>query len=99
FREAEIAAVLAELDRGRSVLVLGPTGVGKTGVIHGVARTMAARGKGGIFEVSTALMLAGTRYIGEWQTKVTRIAEAAEKANGALYVTDAWNLAQAGHTS
>jgi ATP-dependent Clp protease ATP-binding subunit ClpC len=99
FRESEIAAVLAELDRGRSVLLVGPTGVGKTAVIHGVAAAMAARGRGGIFELSTALLLAGTRYIGEWQTKVTRIADAAARANAALYVTDAWNLSEVGITS
>ena len=99
FRETEIAAVLAELDRDRSVLLVGPTGVGKTAVIHGVAAAMAARGRGGLFEISTALLLAGTRYIGEWQTKVTRIAAAAADAGAALYVSDAWNLSEVGHTS
>src|SRR5215208_3060563 len=80
FRETEIDGVLAQIDRKRSVLLVGPTGVGKTAVISGVAQAMAARDEGSIFEISTALLLAGTRYIGEWQTKVTRIANAAAES-------------------
>lgn len=98
FRDPEITAVLEQLDRGRSVLLIGPTGVGKTSVVHGVARAMAARGSGGLFEISTALLLVGTRYIGEWQTKVTRVAESAARLDAVLYITDAWNLSHVGRT-
>jgi ATP-dependent Clp protease ATP-binding subunit ClpA len=99
FREAEIAAVLEQLDKKRSVLLVGPTGVGKTAVISGVAQAMAARDEGAIFEISTAMLLSGTRYIGEWQTKVTRVATAAAESSSVLYVTDAWNLPNCGRTA
>jgi ATP-dependent Clp protease ATP-binding subunit ClpA len=99
FREEVVASVLGELDRRRSVLLVGTPGVGKTAVVQATARAMAARGRGQVFEVSTALMLAGTRYIGEWQTKVTRIAQAASRESAVLYVTDAWNLPKCGRTS
>jgi ATP-dependent Clp protease ATP-binding subunit ClpA len=99
FRDAEVASVLDQLDRNRSVLLVGPAGVGKTAVIHGVAQAMATRAVGDLFEISTALLLAGTRYIGEWQTKVTRIAAAAAEVGAVLYVTDVWNLPQVGRTS
>lgn len=100
FRDAEIAAVLDQLDRDRSVLLVGPAGVGKTAVLHGVARAMAERDAGDhLYEISTALLLSGTRYIGEWQTKVTRVATAASELGAVLYVTDVWNLPQVGRTA
>ncbi|HZF53419.1 MAG TPA: AAA family ATPase [Polyangiaceae bacterium] len=100
FRDAEVAAVLDQLDRDRSVLLVGPAGVGKTAVLHGVAKAMAAREvRDHLYEVSTALLLAGTRYIGEWQTKVLRVATAASELGAVLYITDIWNLPQVGRTS
>jgi ATP-dependent Clp protease ATP-binding subunit ClpA len=99
FRDAEIAAVIDQLERDRSVLLVGPAGVGKTAVLHGVAKAMAERDAGDLYEISTALLLAGTRYIGEWQTKVTRVANAASELGAVLYVTDVWNLPQVGRTS
>ncbi|HLM74604.1 MAG TPA: AAA family ATPase, partial [Polyangiaceae bacterium] len=89
-----------QLDRDRSVLLVGPAGVGKTAVLHGVAKAMAAREvRDHLYEVSTALLLAGTRYIGEWQTKVLRVATAASELGAVLYITDLWNLPQVGRTS
>src|SRR4051812_27706428 len=37
FRDAEIAAVVEALAKRRLVLLIGPPGVGKTSVLHGVA--------------------------------------------------------------
>jgi len=99
FRDAEITRVLGHLDSRRSVLVTGPGGAGKTAVIHGVARAMHARGAGAIRELSTSQIMTGTRYIGDWQSKITRIAEAAEKGGVVLYVTDIQHLATVGKTS
>src|SRR5207302_709121 len=92
-------AVRAHLERGRSVLLVGPTGVGKTAILHGVACAMAADRHGLLYEISTAQLLSGTRYIGEWQTKVTAVARAAIKQRAALHLSDIWNLPRAGRTS
>ena len=43
--------------------------------------------------------MSDTKYIGEWQTKITKIAEAAATQGTVLYVTDVWNLATVGKTS
>ncbi len=98
-REAEIKALLDQLGRGRSVLLVGPTGVGKTSVIHGAAKSLAAKGFGAIAEISTVTVLAGTRYLGEWQGKLTKICEAAAATSTILYFSDVHNLPRAGRTS
>jgi ATP-dependent Clp protease ATP-binding subunit ClpC len=99
FRDADVAAVLDLLDRKRSVFLVGPAGVGKTAVVHGVAAAMAARGDGALVELSTTTVMSGTKYLGEWETKVTAIAKDAVAAGAILFFTDAWNLPYAGRTS
>jgi ATP-dependent Clp protease ATP-binding subunit ClpC len=99
FRDAEVARILEAFERKRSVLIVGPPGVGKTAVVHGLAAEMARTGNGAIRQFSTADMIAGTKYIGEWQTKLTTVASAAEASGTVLYFTDVWNLATVGKTS
>ncbi|HTM23247.1 MAG TPA: AAA family ATPase [Kofleriaceae bacterium] len=99
FRETEIGRILGHLDARRSVLVTGAPGVGKTAVIHGTAIAMQGRGRGAMRQLSTSQIMSGTRYIGDWQSKITRIAEGAEKGGVVLYVTDIVNLATVGKTS
>ncbi len=99
FRDEEVARVLELLAHGDSVLLVGRQGAGKTAVVHGVAYAMQRRGVQGLRELSTTAMMVGTRYIGEWQTKVVRVAEAAEKQSAVLCFSDIWNLAHVGKTS
>ena len=121
FRKREIQAVLDQLNSGRSVLLTGPAGVGKTAVIHGVAAALSRRtstGTGiqglaaqedkiresrhsirGLRRLSTASIMADTVYLGQWETKVTRIAEAAIQEQCALYFSDIVNLASAGRSN
>jgi len=98
-RDREVADALQHLDGKRSVLLTGPAGVGKTAVIQGLAHAMHARGNGALRQLSTGQIMSGTKYIGEWQTKITRVADAAIAEGAALYVTDIWNLATMGRTS
>ncbi len=99
FRRQEIHQVLSLLDRGLSVLITGPAGAGKTAVIHGVAQAMHDRGEGGIRQLSTAQVMSGTRWIGEWQTKLDAMIERAAAQGVALYFTDVLNLRTVGSTS
>ena len=98
-RDAEIQQVLSLLDQKRSVLIKGPQGVGKTAVIYGAAHAMRKRKRGNIRQLSTTVPLVGTKYIGEWQTKLTNIVEAARKKKAILYFDDIWNLSNAGKSS
>jgi ATP-dependent Clp protease ATP-binding subunit ClpC len=98
FRDGETAQVLDLLDKRRSVLLVGVAGVGKTTIVHGVARAMADRGRGALFETSSTSMFAGTRYLGEWQTRVTQMANQLAATGAALFVTDILQIATAGRT-
>ncbi|MCB9760048.1 MAG: AAA family ATPase [Alphaproteobacteria bacterium] len=99
FRDDDVRAALDQLDRGRSVLLVGPQGVGKTAVVHGVARAIAARDMGELVELSTTTIMAGTRYLGEWQSKITAIARNALDTGTILYIPDVGNLPRTGRTN
>src|SRR5260221_3067585 len=97
FREAEIAKIVAHLDRSRSVMLVGPAAVGKTTVLAGVARALAERSAARpIFEFSTSDILVGTRYLGEWQTRLLNISQAIMQTGGALLITAIANLPHVG---
>jgi ATP-dependent Clp protease ATP-binding subunit ClpC len=103
FRQREIAEVLEHLDAGRSVLLTGPVGAGKTAVVYGVAGALAGRGEAGavrgLRQISSTEILSGTKFLGEWQSKLARLVEGAADTQAALFVTDVWNLATVGRTS
>lgn len=99
FRESLVADVLSSLDRGRSVLLVGGAGAGKTAVVHALAHAMIARDKrGGLKQISSADFLANTHFLGDWQTKTRAWADLAMAANDVWYVIDAWNLPTTGHS-
>ena len=98
-RDDEVAEVLGHLDDGRSVLLVGAAGVGKTAVVRQLALRLHAASKRQVFQVSTTTFLVGTRYIGEWQTKATSMAQAAAKLRAVVFLTDVWNMPRVGRTS
>src|SRR5262245_49945286 len=74
FRDAEVQAVIDALARNRPILLVGPPGVGKTAVLAEVARRLGeTMDGGGLRRFTTTQILSGTRYLGEWQSKVTRL--------------------------
>ena len=83
----------------RSVLLVGAAGVGKTSMVHALAAHLAQTGPRKLYEFATIQMLSGTVFLGEWQSKVTAIFDAATKSKALLYFTDIWNLPSAGRSS
>ena len=103
-RDKEVELVMRQLTgprRGTS-LILGPPGIGKTAIIHEVARRLAFRSSSPwmMLETSTSVLMSGTLYSGEWQTRFHDMLELATRKNRViLYVTDVPNLIGAGRHS
>src|SRR3979490_3279923 len=92
FRDGEIQAAVDALSHNRSVLLVGPPGVGKTAVLQGIARRLAEAQGVKIRRFTTAQILSGTRYIGEWQSKLTQLMTETEQSNAVLNIVDVRNL-------
>ncbi|MFC4308722.1 AAA family ATPase [Steroidobacter flavus] len=98
YREQAVGAVLAALKRNRSVLLVGDVGVGKTSVVHGVGNELPRIARE-LWELPTNAVLTGTRYLGDWPSKVEAILQALKGRRGVLYVPDIWNVLTVGTSS
>jgi ATP-dependent Clp protease ATP-binding subunit ClpC len=99
FRDVEIEAGLAAMRRGRSLLLVGPSGVGKSAVLNGLAQRLRDQTDMGIRRLTTTQIMAGTHYSGDWQTKLTRLMTEADIPRTALNIVDVWNLPSTGITT
>lgn len=103
-RERELAQMLDRL-RGegpRSLVLVGPSGAGKTALIEELARRLEKEGRvvpSLVLEVSSGDVLAGTRYLGEWQTRLKKLVDAVKKPRRVVwYAPDVNSLVDAGRT-
>jgi ATP-dependent Clp protease ATP-binding subunit ClpC len=81
-RETELARLIEIVgSRARaSALLVGPTSVGKTALVHELAHRAGDLGGLEIYSTSAGRIVAGMRYLGEWQARVERmIAELRQK--------------------
>jgi ATP-dependent Clp protease ATP-binding subunit ClpC len=105
-REVELEQLFESLAARRSVLLLGPPDVGKTAILHEAIHRMAHKpaphGLDGtrVLAISTGAVLAGTVYLGEWQTRLTTLLDAVKQSSSLyLYFEDIWALRDAGRAS
>src|SRR5262249_27767885 len=96
-RETEVEQAVLALQARRSVLFVGPSGGGKTSVVGALAQALGRAG-GQLHGLSTSSLMTDTKWLGEWQTKVQRLADDIRRRDAVLYVSDVWNLATAGTT-
>ncbi len=101
-RDEVVEAILEHIRRegNRSLVLVGPPGVGKTCLVREVAHRLAGgRGKKPVLlQTSCGVLMSDTRYLGEWQTRAKRILDEAAASEGRLflYLTDAGDLMSAG---
>lgn len=103
-REREVDAVLDAIasDRRPSILLTGPSGVGKTAIAHEVARRIRRKEcderlhERQLWAVSGEGILAGCQYIGQWQEKLSDIVREVRKKRIILFVEDIAALSEAG---
>lgn len=104
-REREVDALLARLGRdgSKSVVLVGPAGAGKTAIVHELARRLAAEPvlvPTAVLEATTGEVISGTRFLGEWQTRLKELTDAVRAPHRAVwYVPDVNRLVDAGTTA
>jgi ATP-dependent Clp protease ATP-binding subunit ClpC len=105
-REAEIEQYTKSVLNRQSVLLLGPAEVGKTAILHEIiCRCVWKQGPDElhghhVVSISTGGILAGTEYLGDWQTRLTDLLEAVKQAGDImLFIEDIWGLRDAGRAS
>ncbi len=100
-RDEVVADVLRQLQRGatRAVLLLGPSGAGKTAIVHELAHRLASD-EWHLLELTGADFLRGTRYLGEWETRVAGLVELAKQPSRViLYLPHLESLSSVGKSS
>ncbi len=85
-------------DSNRSILMVGDAGTGKTAVIQEFAQRLLDRDESWkILETNTSELISGTRYLGDWETKLKEMTEAIMKHDKViLYLTNPNDLLGAG---
>jgi ATP-dependent Clp protease ATP-binding subunit ClpC len=101
-RDAEVDLLVdhfAAKNVQRSILLVGEAGVGKTAIIQEFVKKLDdGEGTWKVLETNTSELISGTRYLGDWETKLKEMTEAILKddARVILYVTNPNDLLGAG---
>lgn len=101
-REAELLRLRADLAERRSVALIGPSGAGKTAIIHElVQRTLQAPPgsplkKHGFFATSGSRIVAGMRFLGEWQARAEALLAELRSRPSVLVVESLTELLETG---
>lgn len=102
-REREVQWLVDRLrSPGRKpFLLLGPAGSGKSAIIREAARRLASMDEPWVFvEMSSSMLLTGTQYLGELETRLQTIVDIARHPDRVvIYFTDLANLLDVGKTS
>lgn len=100
--DAQLKQLLDRLTRSgpRSVVLVGPSGCGKTALVHSLAKRLAEEESLTpitILEATTGEVLSGTRYLGEWQTRLKELSDALRQPRRVVwFVPDVNRLVEAG---
>ncbi|MCC6464867.1 MAG: ATP-dependent Clp protease ATP-binding subunit, partial [Planctomycetes bacterium] len=105
-RDAEVAdltRLLAAADR-RPLLLLGPSGAGKTAVLHEhVRRTMEPGQRRSapqqVWQVAPQRLISGMSYVGQWENRLHAILAEVRRRDHVLYFDDFLGLFRAGQSA
>lgn len=102
-RDELIERVAQHIDEeGRSVLLMGPSGVGKSAILSAAVERLTCRNKNPwtVLHTSTTQLIAGQKYIGEWQGVIKDLMNAARRSrNVAIWFSDFVYLCGVGRTN
>jgi ATP-dependent Clp protease ATP-binding subunit ClpC len=90
---------LLRRDKWRSIALVGPAGCGKSALVNELVYELARPENGAwrVLRISPSDFMSGTRYLGEWETKVKEVIEAVKKPRRVvIYVPNLSDLSAAG---
>jgi ATP-dependent Clp protease ATP-binding subunit ClpC len=93
---------LFQRERPRSMVLLGKSGTGKSSLVNELVYALARAGNGGwrVVRISPSDFMKGTKYLGEWETRVSELVEAVKRPRRVLvYVPNLADLAAMGRWS
>jgi ATP-dependent Clp protease ATP-binding subunit ClpC len=104
-REALVEALLRELQKEScAVLLVGPSGVGKTAIVHEAVRRMALEDKPiekrtDVWEVDGNRIIAGMSVVGAWEARMKALVHELSERRDVLYVRDLPALVYTGRSA
>jgi len=99
FRDDISEQIIHAVSKGKSVILVGHSGVGRTVCIHQYVKAMSeddAIDWHHMVEISCSTLVTNTRYVGDMETKVDAILTMARSEEAVLLITDIWNLTTTG---
>jgi ATP-dependent Clp protease ATP-binding subunit ClpC len=102
-RADEIDTLLSYLadEWERSVLLVGPSGVGKTAIVQGAVGRMISKKapevlhETRVWQISGGRLMAGMRFLGQWQERVIEVIEEVKRSGGILFADNLVELLEA----
>ncbi|MCA8988316.1 MAG: AAA family ATPase [Planctomycetaceae bacterium] len=88
-------------DGGRCVTLTGSSGTGKTAIVYELAHQLAALDTGwSMVQITPTEFLKGTKYLGEWETQLSRVIEQIASPNKIiLYIPALHEITTVGRSS
>ncbi len=91
-REIEQLTEILTASRKASVILVGETGVGKTALVHEIVQRFQGKDAPAshknieVYSTSGARIIAGMRYLGQWQARVQRMIDTLRVRNAILHI-------------
>ena len=105
FRDALIEDLVQHLDRdGAALLLVGPTGVGKTAILHEIVRRLVEQStsvtdRRDVWQVDGNRIIAGMSVVGAWEHRVTEMVNELNARQDVLFVNDLPALVYTGQSA
>jgi ATP-dependent Clp protease ATP-binding subunit ClpC len=99
----EQLVAVAESTVASAVLLVGPTGVGKSAIIRECAKRLLLRSRDGerrdVWQLDPSRFIAGMSYVGQWEARALSLVDELKQTDDMLCVADLTALAFVGRTS
>jgi ATP-dependent Clp protease ATP-binding subunit ClpC len=102
-RDALAEQLVDEIEgrQGAALVLVGPSGVGKSALVHEVVRRLGLRHRGvgtrrDVWRVDGGRFIAGMKYVGQWEQRARKLAQELTDTGDVLFADDLASLVYAG---